>query len=62
MLDFSNLTQEQQDFFNEMWENHLRESEQNGDSIKAFNAYVEQRRKREESQEQAAQHLKSLMK
>ncbi len=62
MLDFNNLTQEQQDFLSKMWENHLQENERNGDSIKAFNAYVEQRRKQEESQEQAAQHLKTLMK
>lgn len=61
MLDFNNLTQEQQDFFNKMWENHLQENERNGDSIKAFNAYVEKRRKQEDEQAKATEHLKTLM-
>lgn len=62
MIDFNNLTDEQKEFFNSMWESHQRENEHGDDSAKAFETYITKRRKQEESQEQAAQHLKSLMK
>lgn len=61
MLDFNNLTDEQKEFFNTIWENHQQESEQSAESVQAFNAYVEKRRKQEDEQAMATEHLKALM-
>ncbi len=61
MIDFSNLTDEQKEFFNSMWENHQRENEQTDDSAKSFQTYIEQRRKIEDNQAKAAEVLKSKM-
>ncbi len=61
MLDFNNLTQEQQDFFNEMWLKHQENKEQTTESVKAFQRYAEQRRKQEDDQAKATEHLKTLM-
>lgn len=61
MLDFSNLTPEQKAFFNDMWENHQRESEQNNDSTKAFEDYISKRRAQEDDQAKAVEVLKSKM-
>ena len=61
MLDFSNLTQEQKEFFTNIWEKHQQQTEQEGESVKHFNAYVEQRRKQEDEQTKAAEHLKTLL-
>lgn len=61
MLDFSNLTPEQKAFFNEMWESHQRDNEQNNDSTKAFEKYISKRRAQEDNQAQAAEVLKSKM-
>ena len=61
MLDFSNLTQEQQAFFNSMWESHQKESENHSESLKDFNAYIERKRKQEDEQAQAAEILKTKM-
>ena len=61
MLDFNNLTDEQKAFFSQMWENHQRDNEQTIESVKAFQCYVEQRRKQEDEQAKATEHLKALM-
>ena len=61
MIDFSNLTAEQKEFFNSMWENHQRENENQSESLKDFNAYIERKRKQEDEQAQAAEILKSKM-
>ena len=61
MLDFSNLTQEQKEFFNNIWEKHQTQAEQEGKSVKHFNAYTEQRRKEEDAQTKAADILKTMM-
>lgn len=61
MIDFSNLTDEQKEFFNNMWENHLRDNEQTDDSAKSFQTYIEQRRIIESEQSKAAEALKSKM-
>ena len=61
MIDFSNLTDEQKEFFNSMWENHQRENEQTDDSANSFQTYIEQRRKIEDNQAKAAEVLKSKM-
>jgi hypothetical protein len=61
MIDFNNLTPEQKEFFNTMWENHQRENEQTDDSAKSFQTYIEQRRKIEDNQAKAAEVLKSKM-
>lgn len=61
MVDFSNLTDEQKTFFNEMWESHQRENEHSNDSAKAFEDYISKRRAQEDNQAQAAEVLKSKM-
>lgn len=61
MLDFSNLTQEQKQFFSDMWESHQRESENQSESLKGFQAYIERKRKQEDAQAEAAEILKSKM-
>ena len=61
MIDFSNLTPEQKAFFTDMWESHQRESENQSESLKDFNAYIERKRKQEEAQTEAAEVLKSKM-
>lgn len=61
MLDFSNLTTEQQAFFNEMWEQHKAQREQSDDSVTMLNAYLEKNRKREDNQAKAAEALKAKM-
>lgn len=61
MIDFSNLTDEQKEFFNNMWENHQRENEQTDDSAKSFQTYIEHRRIIESDQAKAAEALKSKM-
>ena len=61
MIDFNNLSEEQKAFFNEMWESHQQEDEQSTESVKAFQCYVEQRRKQEDEQAKATEHLKALM-
>lgn len=61
MLDFSNLTPEQKEFFNTMWENHQRDNENQSESLKDFQAYIERKRKQEDEQAQAAEILKSKM-
>jgi len=61
MIDFSNLTAEQKEFFNSMWENHQKESQHQEDSINSFTAYLERRRKQEDEQAKAAEVLKSKM-
>ena len=61
MIDFSNLTDEQKEFFNNKWENHQRENEQTDDSAKSFQTYIEQRRTIESDQAKAAEVLKSKM-
>lgn len=61
MLDFSNLTPEQKAFFTDMWESHQRENENESESLKEFNAYIERKRKQEDEQAQAAEILKSKM-
>ena len=61
MLDFSNLTAEQQAFFNEMWEQHQAQREQSDDSVTMLNAYLEKNKQREETQAKAAEALKTKM-
>jgi hypothetical protein len=61
MIDFSNLTDEQKEFFNNMWENHQRDNEQNVDGIKEFETYIAKRRKQEDDQARAAETLKTKM-
>ena len=61
MLDFSNLTTEQEAFFNDLWENNKRESEQSTESLKDINAYIAHRRQQEQSQAKAAEVIKSKM-
>lgn len=61
MIDFANLTDEQKTFFNDLWESHERDNAQSNDSTESFNAYIEQRRKQEESQVRAAEVLKTKM-
>ena len=61
MLDFSNLTTEQQAFFNEMWERHQAHIEQSDDSVTMLNAYLEKNRQREDNQAKAAEALKAKM-
>ena len=59
MIDFTNLTEEQHEFFNSLWENHQKQDEQTDESTKSFNAYIEQRRKQEDDQAKAAEVLKT---
>ncbi len=61
MIDFSNLTPEQQAFLNEIWESHQQGTEQHDESLKDCNAYIERRRKQEDNQAKAAEVLKSKM-
>lgn len=61
MIDFSNLTDEQKVFFNDMWESHQKQSQQSDDSVKSFNAYIEKHRKQEDNQARAAEVLKTKM-
>lgn len=61
MIDFNNLTPEQKEFFNTMWENHQRDNENQSESLKDFQAYIERKRKQEDEQAQAAEILKSKM-
>lgn len=61
MIDFNNLTPEQKAFFTDMWESHQRENENESESLKDFNAYLERKRKQEDEQAQAAEILKSKM-
>ena len=62
MLDFSNLTHEQKEFFSEMWEQHQAQREQQQTKSDGVNAYLAKRRKLEDSQAAAAEQLKTLMK
>ncbi len=61
MIDFSNLTDEQKEFFNNMWENHQRESENHSESLKDFQAYIERKREQEDAQIEATEVLKNKM-
>ncbi len=61
MIDFQNLTQEQKQFFSDMWESHQRENEQNNDSTKEFEKYISKRRAQEDNQAKAAEVLKTKM-
>ncbi len=61
MIDFNNLTDEQKEFFNSMWESHQRENEHGDDSAKEFETYIAKRRKLEDNQTRAAEALKSKM-
>lgn len=61
MIDFNNLTPEQKEFFTEMWESHQRESENQSESLKGFQAYIERKRKQEDAQMEATEVLKTKM-
>lgn len=61
MIDFNNLTENQKEFFNSMWEQHQAQREQSDDSVTMLNAYLEKNRQRDESQAKAAEALKAKM-
>lgn len=61
MIDFNNLTENQKEFFNSIWEQHQAQREQSDDSVTMLNAYLEKNRQREDSQAKAAEALKAKM-
>lgn len=61
MLDFNNLTEQQMAFFTALWEQHAQQGEQESESEKSFNTYIEQRRRQEAEQEKAAVALKARL-
>lgn len=61
MLDFSNLTDNQKEFFTTLWEQHSEQNEQASNSQQSFNTYIEQRRRQEAEQEKAAEALKKRL-
>ena len=61
MIDFSNLTQEQKVFFNDLWKQHQAQAQQTEDSSKSFDAYIANVRNQEQNQAQAAEVMKAKM-
>lgn len=61
MIDFQNLTEQQKEFFNSMWEQHQAQREQSDDSVTMINNYIEKHRQQEDNQAKAAEALKAKM-